>query len=57
MGKSASQGGFSLVEGLVVVSIILLITAVAGLAMVPMRESAKLNAAVQMTVNQLRHGP
>jgi Tfp pilus assembly protein FimT len=42
------------VEGLVVASIILIITAVAGLAMVPMRESAKLNAAVQMTINQLR---
>jgi type II secretory pathway pseudopilin PulG len=52
--KSVSQGGFSLVEGLVVASIILIITAVAGLAMVPMRESAKLNAAVQMTINQLR---
>ena len=52
--KSASEGGFSLVEGLVVATIILTLTAVAGLAMVPMRESAKLNAAVQTTINQLR---
>ena len=54
MLKSASERGFSLVEALAVAFIILIITAVAGLALVPMRESAKLNTAVQTTINQLR---
>jgi type II secretory pathway pseudopilin PulG len=52
--RQASARGFSLIEGLVVCAIILILTAVAAFALVPMRESAKLNAAVQTTVNQLR---
>jgi type II secretory pathway pseudopilin PulG len=52
--RSASERGFTVIEGLVVGTIILILSAVAVVALGPMRDSAKLNSAVQTTVNQLR---
>jgi prepilin-type N-terminal cleavage/methylation domain-containing protein len=52
--RSASERGFTLIEGIVVATIILILTAVAVAALGPMRDSAKLNSAVQTTINQLR---
>ncbi len=53
-GRSVSSRGYSLIEALVVCAIILMLTGVAGLALVPMRDSAKVNTAVQTTMSQLR---
>jgi type II secretory pathway pseudopilin PulG len=52
--RSASEEGFTVIEGLAVCTIILILSAVAAVALGPMRDSAKLNSAVQTTVNQLR---
>jgi Tfp pilus assembly protein FimT len=49
-----SSSGFSVSEAMVVCAIIMLIVAISGLALAPMRDSAKVNSAVQITVNQLR---
>lgn len=52
--RSASERGFTVIEGLVVCTIFLILAAVAVVALGPMRDSAKLNSAVQTTINQLR---
>lgn len=52
--RSKSSRGFSLIEVITVVLIILILTAIAAVALAPMKDSAKLNTAVQTTINQLR---
>jgi type II secretory pathway pseudopilin PulG len=52
--RSDSIKGFSLIEAIAVCLIILIVTSIAVVALGPMRDSAQINTAVQLTINQLR---
>jgi type II secretory pathway pseudopilin PulG len=53
-GFSLSARGFSLIEAMGVCLLMLIATGIAMVALGPMNDSAKVNTAVQLTINQLR---